>query len=75
MEADSGLTGKSDKQEKLYAVFIASVFIVFHAVVFSCYYAARKRRVRNMLLLLFSLVFYACGEPMNIILIRKRWMI
>jgi alginate O-acetyltransferase complex protein AlgI len=40
----------------------------FFPVFFLLYFAAKKRRTRNFILLVFSLVFYAWGEPLYIFL-------
>ena len=50
-------------------VFSSMVFLcVFLPVVFLLYYMIPSLQVRNMLLILFSLLFYAYGEPVYVIL-------
>ncbi len=50
-------------------VFSNLVFIfVFLPLFFICYFAFKQRSRRNMVLLLFSLAFYAWGEPLYILL-------
>ena len=42
--------------------------LFFLPVFFLCYYGAKKRRTRNLLLFFFSLIFYAWGEPVYVLL-------
>ena len=50
-------------------LFSSLVFLLlFLPVFFLCYFAAKKRRTRNALLFVFSLLFYAWGEPVYVLL-------
>lgn len=50
-------------------VFSSLVFIfVFLPIFLGCYFAVKKRKNRNLVLLLFSLLFYAYGEPIYLFL-------
>ena len=50
-------------------LFSSLVFLfLFLPVFFLSYHAAKKRRTRNALLFLFSLLFYAWGEPVYVLL-------
>ena len=42
--------------------------LFFLPLFFLCYFAAKKRRTRNLTLFLFSLLFYAWGEPLYVLL-------
>lgn len=51
-------------------VFADLFFIyLFLPLVLLCYYAARKLKKRNIILIVFSLIFYAWGEPTWVILL------
>ncbi len=57
-------------------VFSSMVFLcVFLPVVFLLYYMIPSLQVRNMLLILFSLLFYAYGEPVYVILMMISTML
>ena len=40
--------------------------LFFLPLFFLCYFAVKKRRGRNLMLFLFSLLFYAWGEPLYV---------
>ncbi len=51
-------------------LFSSMVFLfLFLPIVLMLYYAS-PRKVRNLILFVFSLVFYAWGEPIYVFLIR-----
>ena len=53
-------------------VFSSSVFLfLFFPVLLALYYcpAVRKRETRNLILVLFSIIFYAWGEPVYVLLL------
>ena len=51
-------------------VFSSLIFLLaFLPLNLICYFAARKTQTRNVILLLFSLVFYAWGEPLYVLLL------
>ncbi len=51
-------------------VFSALPFLFFFLpAFFLCYFAAKKRTARNIILLIFSLFFYAWGEPLYVLLL------
>ena len=50
-------------------LFSSLIFLLlFLPVFFLCYHTAKKRRARNALLFVFSLLFYAWGEPVYVLL-------
>lgn len=50
-------------------VFSSLVFLfVFLPLFLFCYFITKKRKIRNLTLLIFSLLFYAYGEPIYILL-------
>ena len=50
-------------------LFSSLIFLfMFLPLFFICYFVVKKRRTRNIILLLFSLGFYAWGEPIYILL-------
>jgi alginate O-acetyltransferase complex protein AlgI len=50
-------------------LFSSLIFLLlFLPVFFLCYHAVKKRRGRNALLFVFSLLFYAWGEPVYVLL-------
>ena len=60
-------------------VFSSTIFLfVFLPIVLLAYYLCKKTSSRNLVLLLASLLFYAWGEPVNILLlllsIMANWM-
>lgn len=51
-------------------VFSSLIFLLaFLPLNLLCYFAAKKTQTRNVILLLFSLVFYAWGEPLYVLLL------
>ena len=51
-------------------VFSSLLFLfIFLPIFLICYFVIKKRSIRNIVLLLFSLAFYAYGEPVYILLI------
>ena len=45
-------------------VFSRLFFIyLFFPICFLCYFATKKTSYRNAVLIVFSLLFYACGDP------------
>lgn len=50
-------------------VFSSFVFLfIFLPLVFLCYFICQKRQYRNLVLLIFSLLFYSWGEPIYILI-------
>ena len=50
-------------------VFSSIVFLfLFLPLFFLCYFISKKRKTRNLVLLIFSLLFYGYGEPIYILL-------
>ncbi len=51
-------------------MFFADLFFmfVFLPLCFGAYFLCRNLKAKNAILILFSLIFYACGEPVKIIL-------
>lgn len=48
-------------------VFSSLIFLfVFFPIFLFCYFVPKKRKIRNIVLLLFSLLFYSYGEPIYI---------
>ena len=49
--------------------FSTLLFLIFFFPIFlGCYFMFKKRNIRNLVLLIFSLLFYAWGEPIYILL-------
>ena len=50
-------------------VFSSLIFLfIFFPIFLLCYFIPKKRKIRNIVLLIFSLIFYSYGEPIYIFL-------
>ncbi|MCR4614942.1 MAG: hypothetical protein K5756_02180, partial [Clostridiales bacterium] len=58
------------KPEGAHAMLFSSLhfLLLFLPVFFVCYYAEKKRKTKNAVLFAFSLLFYAWGEPLYVLL-------